>query len=102
MLRAIAFPIIAFLLISSLLAPPVMSLFDKECSIAMMLSPEEEEKGNEKEAEKKLDEKNLFLTDEIASQMMSLSKKKKKSTEHMLSFQDYKAEILVPPPRNIG
>ncbi|WP_222982262.1 hypothetical protein [Flagellimonas meishanensis] len=99
MLRAIAFPIIAFLLISSLLAPPVMVLLDRDFSMAMILSPEDEDKSNEQEAEKKLDEKNLFITDFTGPHGMFSKERKINPTEYVPSLSDYKADILVPPPR---
>ncbi|NAY91823.1 hypothetical protein GTQ34_07835 [Muricauda sp. JGD-17] len=99
MLKAISLPIIASLLITFLLAPPVMSLFDKDLCAAIILSPEEEEKNNEKEAEKKLDEKDLFLSDYVESHKMVSKEKKINTTEYLFSLLDYNLDILVPPPR---
>ncbi len=65
----------------------------------MMLSPEEEDKGSEKEAEKKLDEKNLFVNDLVAAYNMFSKEKPSNPLGYMLYLTEYKPDIIVPPPR---
>ena len=99
MLRKIGLPIIAVLLISSLLAPPVLALLDQNCAMAMMISSDEEEKGSEKEAEKKQDENNLFVNHLVAAHNMFSKEKQSNPMGHVFHLTEYKPEIVVPPPR---
>lgn len=101
MLKTIALPFIAIMLIFSLLAPSVVTLLDKDCSIAFFMSPEEEEKKNEKESEKKFDEKNLFLASFQFSTYFDCQEQNLAAIEYLPTKLDYKADILVPPPRGL-
>ena len=66
------------------------------------MSPEEEEKKSEKESEKKFDENNLFLTYFAPSFHFVSQEQNLASLGYLPSLLDYKADILVPPPRTIG
>ncbi|MEZ4809704.1 MAG: hypothetical protein R2819_05030 [Allomuricauda sp.] len=101
MLKTIAFPFIAVLLIFSLLAPSIVTLLDKDSNIAFFMSPEEEEKKNEKESEKKIDGKNLFLTHFVSSDHFVSQERDLASSGYLPSVLDYEADILVPPPRRL-
>ncbi len=76
-----------------------MSLFYHNCCVALMLSPEEEEKGNEKEAEKKQDEKNLFVDNLMAAHRLSSKEKQSNPMDYVFYLTEYQPDIVVPPPR---
>ncbi len=98
-LKTIAFPLIAIMLIFSILAPSLIPLMDKEFDIAVLVDANEEEKSKEKESEKKFDEKNLFLDDSSSSNSLYLLNSGQDFSRYVFSNSDFKAEILLPPPQ---
>ena len=101
MLKAFAFPLIALMLIFSILAPSVITLVDRDCAIAALVDNSEEEKKPEKESEKKFSEKDLFLGQIETSGNYSVQGKNSVQKGYILKHSDYKAEILLPPPEQL-
>ncbi len=100
-LKTIAFPLIAMMLIFSILAPSLAPLIDEEFDIAVLVDSGEDEKNKEKESEKKFDEKNLFLDDSSSSNSLYLLNQDQGFSRYVFSNSDFKAEILLPPPREL-
>lgn len=101
MLKTIAFTIIAIMLIFSILAPSLIPLLDNDYDIVVLIDNNEEEKSKEKESEKKFDEKDLFLNSFASSDSMFFQKTNQDCNRYLFSNSDFKAEILLPPPRKL-
>ncbi|UII81770.1 hypothetical protein [Flagellimonas sp. CMM7] len=101
MLKTIALPLIAIMLIFSILAPSLTPLLGDDYDIAVLIDVNEEEKNKEKESEKKFDEKNLFLNSFASSDSMFFQNPIQSSNRYLFSNSDFKAEILLPPPRKL-
>ncbi|MCL6267371.1 hypothetical protein [Flagellimonas myxillae] len=101
MLKALAHPLICFLLIFSILAPSIVPLIDKDCPIAVFLDSSEEEKSKDKESEKKLGEKDLFLNSESLTNNFLGLNIKAEDTENLCMHSDVMTEILLPPPEKL-
>lgn len=89
------------MLIFSILAPSIAPLVDKECAIAILMDPNDEEKSKDKEAEKKLGEKDLFLSLFSVDGNFFLQLSKAENTEYLFLDSDFMAEILLPPPQKL-
>ncbi|MDC6365280.1 MULTISPECIES: hypothetical protein [Flavobacteriaceae] len=101
MLKAIAFPFIALMLIFSILAPSVISLVDKDGAIAVLVDSNDEENNQEKESKKKFEEKDLFLHGLVTTGNFLHKKEKSVHKKHVFLHSDFKAEILLPPPQQL-
>lgn len=101
MLKTIAFPLIAMMLIFSILAPSLIPLLDNDYDIVVLIDNNEEEKSKEKESEKKFDEKNLFLNSFASSDSMFFQNLNQGCNRYLFSNSDFKADILLPPPRKL-
>lgn len=102
MLKTIAFPLISLVLIFSVLAPSIMPLMDKDSAIVILMDNNEEEKSNEKESEKKFSEKDLFLNHFAVNGSFFIQSNESEDTGYLFLISDFKAEILLPPPENLG
>jgi len=100
-LKTIAFPLIAVMLIFSILAPSLIPLLDNDYDIIVLMDNNEEEKSKEKESEKKFDEKNLFLSSFTSSDSMFFQNPNQGCNRYLFSNSDFKVEILLPPPRKL-
>lgn len=100
MLKTIAFPLIAIMLIFSILAPSVVPLLEKDYDIFVLLDNSEDEKSKDKESEKKFDEKDMFLSNSLVSNCDFFQNQVQNYTTYVSFNSDFKADILLPPPRN--
>ncbi|MGW9684388.1 hypothetical protein [Flagellimonas sp. 2504JD1-5] len=98
MLKTIAFPFIALVLIFSILAPSFIPLLDKDCEVVAIADPGEEENNQEKESEKKIDEKDLFVTYLSPSHHFGEQGSKLEVLGYLFANSDFKEDILLPPP----
>ncbi|RDY59673.1 hypothetical protein [Flagellimonas nanhaiensis] len=101
MLKTFAFPLVALMLIFSILAPSIITLVDRDCAIVALVDKNDEEKKQDKESEKKFSEKDLFLGKIETSSNYFLQGKKSVQKGYILKHSDYKAEILLPPPEQL-
>ena len=99
--KNIAFPLVALMLIFSILAPSVITLADRDCAIAALVDTNDEEKKQEKESEKKFSEKDLFFGKIETSSNYFLQGKNSVQKGYILKPSDFKAEILLPPPEQL-
>ncbi|MEL6976438.1 MAG: hypothetical protein AAGL29_13730 [Bacteroidota bacterium] len=99
MIKSITFPLIALLLVSSILAPSLLSVLDIEEEMMVLVDTSEEEKNGEKESEKKSDESDLFFNiigHQTACSALNLVLK----MQYPLHLGgDYIGDVIVPPPR---
>ncbi|WP_139063734.1 hypothetical protein [Flagellimonas eckloniae] len=102
MLKTIAFPLIAIMLIFSILAPSVLPLLDKDYDMFVFLDNSEEEKSKEKESEKKFDEKDMFYTNSLVSNCDYFQNQSQNYAIYINFSSDFKADILLPPPRKLA
>lgn len=100
-MKAIAHPLICFLLIFSILAPSILPLVIKDCPIAILLDTSDEEKKKDKESEKKMGEKDLFYNSNALAQSFFDQNSKAEETGHPSMHSDVMAEILLPPPEKL-
>ncbi|PWL40037.1 hypothetical protein DKG77_04205 [Flagellimonas aquimarina] len=89
------------MLIFSILAPSIAPLLDKDHDLAVLIDANEEEKSKEKESEKKFDEKNLFLNYFASSNSVFFQNCLQGWDKYIFSNSDFKADILLPPPRKL-
>ncbi|MEM8762336.1 MAG: hypothetical protein AAGD88_00890 [Bacteroidota bacterium] len=100
MIKSITFPLIALLLISSILAPSLLSILDIEKDLVVLVDTSEEEKNTEKESEKKSDESDLFFnTLGHTAAFSELNPIFKMQYAFDLGL-DFIGEVNVPPPRS--
>jgi len=100
MLKTLAFPLIALMLIFSLLAPSILPLLDKGCDISLVVDTSGEEKNTEKESENKFDEKDLYLSLAFPVKSVSVQNKKMGDVRYFFFNSDFKVEIPPPPPEH--
>ncbi|WP_420320731.1 hypothetical protein [Flagellimonas sp.] len=100
MLKTIAFSFIALVLIFSILAPSFVSLLDKDYAMVIIADSGEEENNQEKESEKKIDEKDLFVTYVSTSNHFKEQGNKLEVVGYLFANSDFKEDIFLPPPEN--
>ncbi len=88
------------MLIFSILTPSIIPLLDKDCAVAVLLDTNDEEK-KEKEAEKKIGEKDLFSGPFSMDGDFFLQLANAENTEYLFLHSDFMAEILLPPPEKL-
>ncbi|MEL7270056.1 MAG: hypothetical protein AAGL34_10805 [Bacteroidota bacterium] len=102
MIKSITFPLIALVLISSILAPSLLSILDLEKDIVVLVDTSEEEKNTEKESEKKSDESDLFFNTLGHLTAFSELNPVLKMQDAFHTGLDFIGEVNVPPPRNFA
>ncbi|MEM9077722.1 MAG: hypothetical protein AAGC43_11810 [Bacteroidota bacterium] len=98
-MKKIAFPLIALFLVSSILTPSLLPILDENCDIVILTDTNEEEKQGEKEAEKKYDEKDLFLNNFYLSNSLLVQIRTRYHLDYIRLTSDFVDDILLPPPR---
>ncbi|MEM9362925.1 MAG: hypothetical protein AAGA43_09825 [Bacteroidota bacterium] len=98
-MKKITFPLVALLLVSSILTPSLLPILDESCDILILADTNEEEKQGENETEKKFDEKDLFLNNFTLTDSNLIQPKVHFHSEYILHNSDFIDEILLPPPR---
>lgn len=88
------------MLVFSILAPSIIHLMDRDCSVAVLMDNNDEEK-KENESEKKFGEKDLFLNSVVMDSDFFPESSFVQDTEHQFSTSDYLAEIFLPPPQQL-
>lgn len=78
-----------------------MPLLSDKCDIVVLMDTAEEEKKKEKESEKKFDEKDLFLNQNIASSNFFALRKAFDPSRYLFSNSDFRPEIHLPPPKKL-
>ena len=86
------------MLVVSILAPSLELLF-KSSTDTMLVMDLNEEENNTKENEKKFDKKEIVFLNEIYNTKMSFFKEISKSQLALLSYSNFNAEIVPPPPK---
>ncbi len=86
-------------MVSSILTPSILSVLDKSCDIVLLTDSNEEEQQSEKEAEKKFDEKDLFLNNIGLIDSYMTQSQSHPHSEYVLRSSDFIVDILLPPPR---
>ncbi|MEM8845501.1 MAG: hypothetical protein AAGD17_00235 [Bacteroidota bacterium] len=99
-MKKITFPLIALLLVSSILTPSLLPLLDESFDIVILTDTNEEEKQGESETEKKFDEKDLFLNNFTFADSYLIQPQIHFHSEYILHNLDFIEEILLPPPRS--
>ncbi|MGX1927870.1 hypothetical protein [Flagellimonas sp. 2504JD4-2] len=102
MLKSIAHPLICIMLIFSILAPSIAPLVDKECAVAMLMDTNDEEKSKDKEAEKKIGEKDLFSGPFSMDGDFFLQLANAENPDYLFLNSDFMVEILLPPPEKLA
>ena len=100
-MKKIAFPLIALLLVTSILTPSLLSILDESCDIVLLTDTNEEEKQSESETEKKFDEKDLFLNNFQLVHSDLIQAQFHGHSIYLAHNSDFVEDILLPPPREI-
>ena len=97
MLKSFTFSLLALILVASILAPSIEALYtsDHESTFIMDLNEEE----NNKEAEKKFDEKELYFSNAIENRSLYLTQQLTANQIYLLFYSDVSSEIVLPPPK---
>ncbi|MEM6865323.1 MAG: hypothetical protein AAF575_09075 [Bacteroidota bacterium] len=98
-MRNYIFSFFALFIISSILAPSVLSLMDESNEIVLLKDTNEEENNNENETEKQGDEKDMFLKNTYPSKSLVIQFQVHSYVEYELYHSDFIEDILLPPPR---
>ncbi len=88
------------MLVISILAPSI-EILCKSSSDNILAMDFNEEENNNKESEKKFDQKELFFSNSVEKSSFSLFKEITKSQTSLLSYSDFSADIVLPPPKNL-
>lgn len=102
MLKTVALPFIAVMLIFSILAPSLVPLIGEDYEMAVLWDTGEEEKNSDNESEKKLGEKDLFLNKPHFSSTDFSQNEPEKFVCYFFSYSVFEADILLPPPEEMA
>ena len=98
-MKKVSFPLIALLLVFSVLTPSLLSIVDEGSDLLVLTDTNEEEKQGEQEAEKNLDEKDLFLNNFGFTNSSVVQRQKHLHSEFTLFNSNFVVDIHLPPPR---
>ena len=86
------------MLVISILAPSIEALCKSDYESALVIDLNEEE-NNKNEAEKKFDENELFFSNSIENKSLYLTQELTRSQLSLLPYSDISTEIVLPPPK---
>lgn len=88
------------MLVVSILAPSIEALCKADNDSIVVMDFNEEE-NNKKESEKKLDQKELFLSKYMESRSLHVGQKNTGIQTCLLTYSDFLSEIVLPPPQGL-
>lgn len=100
MLKSSSFSLIAFIIVLSILGPSIDALmsFGSQTDEAYVIDFNEEE-NNEGETEKKIDEKECYIEQQLLGTYSFTLQKKSLQEINLLSNSQFDSEIIPPPPK---
>ncbi len=88
------------MLVISILAPSIEVLCKSSYDNVMVIDFNEEE-NNKQETDQKFDQKELFFTDSIEGRSINFSQEIAIIQTTLVSYSDFSAEIVLPPPQDL-
>lgn len=87
------------MLVISILAPSIEALCKSDYESALVIDLNEEE--NNSETEKKFDENELFFSNSIENRSLYLTQELIRNQISLLLYSDISTEIVLPPPKSL-
>ena len=86
-------------MVFSILTPSLLSVLDENSEIVLLTDTNEKESQSEKEAEKKFDEKDLFLNNIHFGNSHLIQARVLCHSKYVFHNSDFIVDIILPPPR---